>query len=239
MDFDPKTRRDSGNDMRDKISLMRPIQPVILFILSLPIVSLACQTALPIQPQSTAASSGSILFADDFSSASSGWDRLQTAEGVMDYDAGGYRILVNALETNFWSTPRKPYSDVRVEVDAGKLGGPEENRVGLICRYTGADYYFFMITHDGYFGIGMFAGGQTGLLGQSEMQYNPAIHTGVNINHLRADCVGDRLTLYVNGQQLASVQDGNLQHGEVGLLAGTFGQPGVDMIFDNFVVIQP
>ena len=210
---------------------------LLFFVLALS--SFACQSVAPALPQPTASTSGVILFEDDFSSASTGWDRLQTAEGVMDYDAGGYRMLVNALETNFWSTPHKSFNDVRLEVDAGKLGGPEENRAGLICRYTGSDYYFFMITHDGFYGIGIFTGGQVVLLGQSEMQSSPAIHTGVNINHLRADCVGPALSFYVNGQQVASAQDGSLTTGEVGLLAGTFGQPGVDMIFDNFVVIQP
>ncbi|MGH8246847.1 MAG: hypothetical protein ACREUU_10490, partial [Gammaproteobacteria bacterium] len=198
-----------------------------------------CQSVVPEVPLPTASASGTILFEDDFSSASTGWDRQQTAEGVMDYDAGGYRMLVNALETNFWSTPHKSFGDVRVEVDAGKLGGPEENRAGLLCRYTGLDYYFFMITHDGFYALGIFTGGQAVLLGQSEMQASSAIHTGVNINHLRADCVGDTLTFYVNGQELASAQDGTLTQGDVGLMTGTFGRPGVDMIFDNFVVIQP
>jgi hypothetical protein len=214
-------------------------------IVVLAAAGLACQSAVPPAlpavptPQATAAASGAILFEDDFSNSTSGWDRLQAAEGIMDYDAGGYRILVNALQTNFWSTPHRSYADVRVEVDAGKLGGPEQNRAGLICRYSGEEYYFFMITHDGYYGVGVFAGGQAVLLGQDEMKFDPAIHTGVNINHLRADCAGQTLTLYVNGRQLASVQDSRLAAGDVGLLAGTFDQPGVDMIFDNFVVIQP
>ncbi len=211
----------------------------VLLLFVLVIASLACQSVVPPISQPTDPPSGTILFEDDFSSASSGWDRLQTAEGVMDYDAAGYRMLVNALDTNFWSTPHKSFRDVRLEVDAGKLGGPEENRAGLICRYSGADYYFFMITHDGYYGIGIFKDGQAILLGQSEMESSPAIHTGVNINHLRADCVGDQLTFYVNAQQVTSAQDGTLTQGDVGLVTGTFGQPGVDMIFDNFVVIQP
>jgi hypothetical protein len=210
-----------------------------LLLVTLFSAGLACQTAAPLLPAATASVSGAILFQDDFANPSSGWDRLQAAEGIMDYDAGGYRILVNALETNFWATPHRSYADVRLEVDAGKLGGPEENRVGLICRYSGADYYFFMLTHDGYFGIGIFTGDQAALLGQDQLQFSPAIHTGVNINHIRADCTGQSLTFFVNGQQLASVQHAGLTQGDVGLLAGTFSQPGVDMFFDNFVVIQP
>ena len=126
-----------------------------------------------------------------------------------------------------------------MEVDAGKLGGPDENRIGLICRFTGNDYYFFMISSDGFYGIGIYKGGQATLLGQSEMQVNSNIKTGLAVNHLRADCAGDTLTFYVNGFQVTSVQDATLKSGDVGLLAGTFAQPGVDVIFDNFVALKP
>jgi hypothetical protein len=124
-------------------------------------------------------------------------------------------------------------------VDAGKLGGPDENRIGLICRYTGTDYYFFIVTSDGFYGIGLFSGGQAALLGQSEMQASNNIKTGLAVNHIRADCLGNTLTFYINGLQVASVQDATLASGDVGLLAGTFSQPGADVIFDNFVVLKP
>jgi hypothetical protein len=157
----------------------------------------------------------------------------------MDYDGGGYRMLVNSLQTNFWSTPDKNFSDVRIEVDSGKLGGPDENRIGLICRFNGSDYYFFLISSDGFYGIGVFFGGKGMLLGQSEMQANPNINVGLAVNHLRADCIGSTLTFYVNGFQVAQAQDTILSSGDIGLLAGTFSTPGVDVVFDNFVVLQP
>jgi hypothetical protein len=215
---------------------------LIAFISLLLVSSIACSTsAAPTVsvPQDQSVPSGSVLFQDDFSGRTSGWDRLSADEGIIDYDAGGYRMLVNALNTNFWSTPHVNFTDVRIEVDAGKLGGPDENRIGIICRFTGNDYYFFMVSSDGYYGIGIYAGGQAVLLGQSEMQADSNIRTGLAVNHLRADCVGDMLTLYINGFQVASVQDGTLKSGDVGLLAGTFTQPGVDLIFDNFVVLKP
>jgi len=183
--------------------------------------------------------SGSVLFQDDFSRPVSGWRRFTAPEGTMDYNASGYRILVNSLNTNFWSTPQKDFADVRMEVDAGKYGGPDANRVGLLCRLTGDDYYFFLISSDGFYGVGIFTGGQGVLLGQSEMQANDHINTGMAVNHLRADCSGDTLTFYVNGFQVASVQNSTLKAGDVGLLAGTFDQSGVDVIFDNFVALKP
>lgn len=157
----------------------------------------------------------------------------------MDYDGGAFRILVNALQVSFWSAAHKDFGDVRIEADAGKIAGPDENRIGLICRYTGNQYYFFVISSDGYYGIGYFNNDRASLLGQSEMSSSDKIKTGTAINHLRADCSGDVLSFYVNGSNLAQVHDPTLKHGDVGLLAGTFSQPGVDVIFDNFVVSKP
>jgi len=157
----------------------------------------------------------------------------------MDYDAGGYRILVSGPETNFWATAHKSLVDVRLEVDAAKLGGPDENRLGLLCRQTGDEYYFFLITSDGYFGVGVFVGGAATLLGSPQMEFSDQILTGMAVNHLRADCSGQNLSLYVNGRHLVTVTDDRLAAGDVGLIAGTFASPGADIIFDNFQVLVP
>ena len=210
------------------------------FLSFLIVLSLACAvTPLNSTPLDQSLPSGSVLFQDDFSRPITGFDHFMAAEGIMDYDSGGYRILVNALQTNFWATPRRNFADVRMEVDTGKLGGPDENRIGLLCRYTDGNYYFFLVSSDGFYGIGIFFSGQAILLGQNEMQANVNIKKGLAVNHLRADCAGNTFTFYVNGFRVASAQDITLQSGDVGLLAGTFGQAGVDVIFDNFVVLKP
>ena len=211
----------------------------ILLIVSLVAVSLACATTTPTNTAQPAVPSGGVLFQDDFLRNSSGWNRMQANEGIMDYDAGGFRILVNALQTNFWTSPSRNFTDVRIEVDEGKLAGPDENRIGLVCRFNGSDYYFFIVSSDGYYGMGIFSGGKATLLGQAEMQPSENINKGLAINHLRADCVGSTLTFYVNGFQIAQAQDVTLASGDVGILAGTFATPGVDIVFDNFVVLQP
>ena len=162
------------------------------------------------------------MFKDDFSSSTSGWDRFKSAEGTMDYDGGAFRILVNGLQTDFRSAPHKKFGDVRIEADAGKIAGPDENRIGLICRYTGVQYYFFVISSDGYYGIGAFVNNQGILLGQDQMQFSGKIKTGTAVNHLRADCKGDTLTFFVNGSQLAQVQNSTLKQGDVGLLLETW-----------------
>ena len=194
-------------------------------------------TAAPI-PTVLPANSGDILFQDEFDSHSTGWDRVSNTNGIMDYDQGGYRILVQQPTMNFWSTPEKNFGNVRVEADVIRLNGPDENRVGLICRYQAGDYYFFIISNDGFYAIGKFIGGNTILLGQTEMLSSDFILTN-SINHLRADCIGNTLTFYVNFNQIASVQDADFPSGDVGLLAGSFSESGVDVSFDHFVVMQP
>jgi hypothetical protein len=199
------------------------------------ILSACAPVSIPTVPP---AKSGDILYQEAFENNTTGWHRVSNENGIMDYDGGGYRILVRQPRLNVWSTAEKNFRDVRVEADTIRLQGPDENRMGLMCRYQGGDYYFFVITNDGYYAIGKFLGGMTLLLGQSEMQASDVIQKG-SMNHLRADCVGDRLTFYVNFTEVASATDSDLPSGDVGVLAGSFSAPGVDVLFDQFVVIQP
>jgi hypothetical protein len=189
-------------------------------------------------PAVATANPGEVLYQEQFENNATGWARIANDNGIMDYDGGGYRILVRQPKLNLWSISEKNFSDVRVEADVITLHGPDENRMGLICRYQGGDYYFFMISNDGYYVIGKFIGGMTLLLGQREMQASDAVHTGT-MNHLRADCIGNTLTFYINFTEVASATDTDFPTGDVGLVAGAFSEPGVDVLFDNFVVLQP
>lgn len=189
-------------------------------------------------PATPAPASGTVLFQDEFDANTTGWDRFANEGGIMDYFEGGYRILVQLPGMNFWSTPHKDFRDVRIEADVIRLGGPQENRMGLMCRYQGGDHYFFVISNDGYYAVGKFIDGRAQLLGQTEMQAHAAIQPDI-VNHLRADCIGPNLTFFVNDVQVAAVQDADLPSGDVGVLAGSFLLAGVDVSFDHFVVTQP
>ncbi|MCJ7724639.1 MAG: hypothetical protein MUP03_10940 [Anaerolineales bacterium] len=183
---------------------------------------------------------GGVLYQDDFSNPTSGWKHLTGPGGIMDYDGGGYRILITEPQQNYWSTLALDFQNIRIEVDALKYAGPEENRIGLICRYHDpGNYYFFVISSDGYYALGKVRDGNISLLGQKEMLRSEAIILGLTINHLRADCIDNSLMFYVNDHPVAIAQDTDYAKGEVGLLAGSFDQSGVDVVFDNFLVIKP
>ena len=213
-----------------KSFLLLPSSLILILLLS------ACLPAtIPALPS---ASSGDVLYQEEFENNTTGWARLSNDNGIMDYDGGGYRILVQQPKLNFWSTPEKDFGDVRVEADVIKINGPDENRMGLLCRYQSGNYYFFIISNDGFYVIGKFIGGITLLLGQTAMQSSEIIQTGT-MNHLRADCIGNTLTFYINFTEVASAVDTDLPSGDVGVLAGAFNEAGVDVLFDHFVVIQP
>jgi hypothetical protein len=200
------------------------------------LVAIACRAVLPGGDDEP----GRILFKDDFSDTTSGWNQVTAANGETNYADGAYRIFVNEPDMDIWAKPGLNFNDVRVEVDALKVGGDRNNRFGIICRVSEPNtFYTFIISSDGYYGIGKIKGQVYQLIGMDALQPTDVILKGSALNHIRADCVGDRLTLYVNGHKLAEVQDNEFASGDVGLIAGTYDTSGTDIRYDNFVVYQP
>jgi hypothetical protein len=188
-----------------------------------------------------------VLFQDDFSNSFSGWDTTTDDNGVTDYKNGAYQIKVDTIGTSgngmdMWANPGLDFKDTRIEVDVTQNGGPDNNDMGVICRYSGKDssynFYFFLISSDGYVGISKMEGNESHLISGDQMEQSDTIKAG-ETNHLRADCIGNKLTLYVNGKQAATATDSTYTSGDVGLIAGTFDTPGTDVLFDNFVVTKP
>lgn len=186
-------------------------------------------------------SNSSVLFEDDFSKSSSGWDSYSDTDGLTDYVDGTYHIQVANSNYDLWANPGKSFTDVQTEVDATKVSGPDDNDFGLICRYTDADnYYFAVVASDGYYGFGKLVKGTQTLFGaDSGLSTTDLVKSGSELNHLRFDCIGSTLTLYINGSQAGSIEDSDLASGDVGLIAGTFDTAGVEIKFDNFKVLKP
>jgi hypothetical protein len=183
---------------------------------------------------------GAVLYRDDFSRADSGWGQAQVYLGQAAYAERAYRFRIDSPGVDFWAHPGKAYSFVRVEVDAAPLPNTPPGRMGLICRLVDQqNFYFFVITPDGYYGIGKTQNGQAALLGMEQMARHDSIQTDGQVNHLRADCIAELLIFYVNDQLVGSAVDADFPRGDVGLLAGSFDQAGVEVLFDNFVVYKP
>ncbi len=213
------------------MKFMRPL----LIILVLSFVSLAClNSGTPDTP-------GEILFSDDFSNTDKKWDQADTASALTDYYNDSYRIVIKEANSDAWSNPGKEsFTDVEIEVDATKNAGPDDNDFGIICRYTDVSkFYYAVISSDGYYGIMKMTGNGGNPIENESMLESDKIIQGSAKNHIRFDCVGSTLTLYVNSTQIAQQTDTEYTEGNVGLLAGTFDTVGTDILFDNFVVFKP
>ncbi|MBN1438209.1 MAG: hypothetical protein JW929_02275 [Anaerolineales bacterium] len=185
---------------------------------------------------------GDVYFQDDFSSASSGWDRVQAADGVTDYADGAYRIFTATADYYMWATPGRNFpDDVLIEVDVTKKAGPNADVFGVLCRYQDAkNFYILMISGDGQAGIAKrSASADLVMLSGESLKTNPGIRPGLETNHLRADCIGIGLALYVNGLLVATAEDSEFTGGDAGLWLGAYDQPGTDLFFDNFLVRKP
>ena len=183
---------------------------------------------------------GNVLFQDDFSDPTSGWESYHGSDSIRDYENGAYRILVDVPNQYYYSTAGQNFTDVSIKVDTTKVAGPDDNFFGIICRFQDLNnFYFSIISSDGYYAIGKIVGGEVLILGQDDMLYSETIHRGETDNLLQGTCDGDRLALSVNNVELVSAQDTTFSSGDVGLLVGTFETYGANMIFDNFIVAQP
>ncbi|MFZ2097486.1 MAG: hypothetical protein WAV05_12685 [Anaerolineales bacterium] len=207
---------------------------LFLIVVILALASLAC-----FGTSSTPTSD--ILFSDDFSNTDKKWDQVSDGSHTTDYYNNAYRIVINDTNSDTWANPgNESFTDVRIEVDATKNGGPDDNDFGIICRYTDVDqFYYGVISSDGYYAIMKMTSGTGTPIGHDSMLQSDLITQGASTNHIRFDCVGSTLTLYVNGTQVDQQTDTDYTTGNVGLIAGTFTTAGADILFDNFFVYKP
>jgi hypothetical protein len=183
---------------------------------------------------------GVLLFQDDFSSSDSGWNRYHGDIYISDYHEGTYHIAILEKNIEAWALPGFNFTDVIIEVTGTSLDGPEDNVYGIICRYSNTEnFYFFLISSDGYAGVGLSYQGKREILTGDSMLPSDAIHKGSATNHIRAECIGNQLSLSVNGSLILQVQSEELQSGDVGLIAGSYEEEGTEVFFDNFVVKNP
>ena len=214
---------------------MKPLTLLLLCIFLIP--ALACSTTSLAE---SLVPSGGVLYQDFFSNPQSGWGELNNTAGTAGYIDGAYHIVINQAHVNLWTHPGKDFADLKEEISSMPVAGPQANRMGLICRLQDdKNFYFFVISADGYYGIGKMKAGQTSLLTGSQMLPHNSILVGSQINRIGASCVGNTLVLFVNDTLVTSTTDADFSSGDVGILAGSFDQPGEDVYFDNFVVYKP
>jgi hypothetical protein len=182
------------------------------------------------------------LFQDDFEDSGSGWGTDQRDGFDRGYDKGMYFFDLQASNWLAWAYPGKNLGDASIEVDARVASGAQDGHYGVLCRYQDADgFYYFAVSADGYYAIFRRAEGSMKILtgDGSGMLSSPHIKTGHQVNHVLGVCDGDQLSMYVNGQWLATVTDDTYAQGDVGIGASSGPGGGTRIVFDSFVVTAP
>jgi hypothetical protein len=184
-----------------------------------------------------------VLWQDDFSDINSGWEHYRAFDGVLDYveSEGVYQMQVQAENNLWWVYKDEELPGVTMSVDVWQVGGPEGSLFGLLCRYDPATYQgiVFLISTEGQAGVGLNDQGFKPLRG-GELAGFDVINTGLNtINSIEAGCVGETLTMRVNGELLFTLPAGELSGEDIGLAVATVMGAGADVYFDNLTIYQP
>ena len=175
---------------------------------------------------------------DDFSDPASGWGAASHETYVRGYQQGEYLIQIDVPDWYVWTTAGKSFEDVDIEVIT-RSSGTTDNHYGVLCRYDEEEFYYFAISSDGYYGIYLHeADGQLLPLTGTDMLYSSAIRQQNIDNQIRATCEGTRLSLSINGQLVAEVENDMLSKGDIGMAAGTIRTGGTSIWFDDFEVTK-
>jgi hypothetical protein len=133
------------------------------------------------------------------------------------------------------------FSNFSLDVDVTQLAGSPTSSFGILFRMMEpAQFYRFELLGDGHFLVERHDGADAWTRLSDGWVESDAINAGLNAtNTMGVVAVGRNLTFFVNGQLLAELIDGHYGQGSIALDAGTFGQPGLQVVFDNLVVRQP
>lgn len=162
------------------------------------------------------------------------WERYSNPAGTeIGVENGVYRMFT-MLGGYIWGLHEAPHSDVIIEAEMMQLSIFDDNAFGVMCRADPAnngDGYYFIINANGYYTVRIGAGDR--VLPLVDWAESDAIATGINLNRMRAVCVGDYLALYVNDVLLAETTDDTFSEGYPGLAIAAVQNTGADTQFDN------
>jgi len=184
------------------------------------------------------------LFQDDFGGEKDcGWALYNRGGTVVEINEGVLRMSTSQPGQIWWTNPGQSFDDVIMTTDSRQISGPNNNAYGTICRYQNEEnFYVFLISGDGYYTIGKYTSDSpsiTYLTENGEYQYSDVINQGNATNQIRASCIGQELSLTVNGITLTTVTDPTFVIGDVGLAVSAL-DPGTAVVeYTNFRVVEP
>jgi serine/threonine protein kinase len=207
---------------------------------ALPTLTAIPPTATPIPPTIPVSTGGDVLLNDDFSSQD--WGTLTDTDNSIEYDGASLRMKIFKKNWFVWSTPNgKVYKNVHMEVTVTNNDGENTTAFGLMCyqQATTSNYYYLAMTPAGEYAIVLAADGASDLFLTNNDKWGTSdlIKTKQASYRVGADCGNGTLTLYVDGQLIASVSDSTYTDGGVGVFTWSGeNASNADVTFDDFLM---
>jgi DNA-directed RNA polymerase subunit RPC12/RpoP len=181
-----------------------------------------------------------VLFHDNFTTKK-GWSIYKDSYYTLAYVKGGYRIFIDSDGGQTSWLEDANYKDINVTAEIKYVDGPEDGRFGVTCRVKKTSgFYSFEFSPNGWYAIEKYTSSDNGSVSSilAEGTMDTSNFSKDVIFHLRGDCVGHTLTLYMNDEALLQVTDSSFASGGIGLVAstGASGDPGVDVLFRDYAV---
>jgi hypothetical protein len=162
----------------------------------------------------------------------------------IDLAYGGLRLSVF---NSYIDIPRRfavmVPDDLRIEVDIKVITSATLSSYGIFClnNKNNAFAYYFLIVNNEFASIQkhIIDGEWIKLLPGNGLISLDNLNQGENTNHIRADCLRNQFSLYVNGVKAASIVDDSLPNGLVGLAVFGSETGNTEIVFDNFTLYIP
>jgi len=238
---------------------------VILAIMSLALAALACQAVTGGENTNTAASpsntdtapidtaspaistqpsTGNVLLSDDFSSPQ--WGTGTDSDSSVEYTDAALKFIVFTKNYFVWSTPgNEEYQNVHMEVTVLNNGTDSTTGFGLMCNQQASakkSFYYLAMTPAGEYAIAKATTDQSDvfLTNNDAWASSDLIAKDASSYRVGADCGSNgTLTLYVDGQQIASVSDVSYSSGAIAVFTWSGEEATTTNVsFDDFLMVK-
>lgn len=215
---------------------------ILGIIASLAAIVGAC-VSIPViapEPQSNA---NNMIMSDDFSTIR--WGTLTDENSSVEYANNALQMIVYKKNHFVWSPPDgKDYQNIHIEVTVLNNGTDSTTAFGIICNTQGStsNFNYLVMTPAGEYAIARAAEGHSDVFLTNNDQWAASEQIPQNAASYRvgADCASNgTLTLYVDGQQIASATDSTYPSGGVALMVWSGEEAtNTNVAFDDFLMTQ-
>jgi hypothetical protein len=172
-------------------------------------------------------------FSFDFRIDAGDWSTSSTDDVTIELMRRRLHISVDSADWITWSLFSTDMSDFLMEADVQVVTSPLDGNYGIIFRTLDADnFYVFRISPRGTFSLMKKVDGEWTIL--TNWTASDAIDTSEGaVNRLSVLAEGSQLAVLVNDEVVAQATDEDMTEGQVGLAAGVYAEPGLEVAFDN------